>query len=175
MVNLLHNITSLAGVATLCKILDFQNHLINLSGGNPGGNGNPIISFPETPGASNENWFIVPQTAPGTFTIESFSQRSFFVSYAAATIGLPAHSGALASNTVPTVFRMETVGNGPAVNLVEVSTNFALTAWNNPDPATRSDPTTPLTVEGFMNPKSFMQSFTIQLRISTICNSVGRL
>jgi hypothetical protein len=51
MVNFLHNITALAGAATLVKIFDFKNQVINLSGTN----GVTVISFPETPGADNED------------------------------------------------------------------------------------------------------------------------
>jgi hypothetical protein len=144
MVNFLHNITALAGAATLCKIVDFQSHVINLSA-NLGSTGNAVIGFPETAGAANENvriglssnfnrptdgdscarsqWFIVPQAADGTFTVQSASQPSVFLSYPAIalglpSLGLPAHSGVIASTSAPTVFRMETVNSGPAVKFV---------------------------------------------------------
>jgi hypothetical protein len=54
MVRFLHNVTSLAGVSTLCKILDFKNQTVNLSE-NLGISGNAVISFPQTPGAPNQN------------------------------------------------------------------------------------------------------------------------
>jgi hypothetical protein len=54
MVNFLHNLTALAGVGTIVKIFDFKNETINLSG-DAGVTGNAIISFPQTPGAANEN------------------------------------------------------------------------------------------------------------------------
>ncbi|KAJ7918440.1 hypothetical protein B0H13DRAFT_2269147 [Mycena leptocephala] len=159
MVNFLHNITALAGAATLVKIFDFKNQVINLSGTN----GVTVISFPETPGADNEDWFIVPQVTAGTFTIQSVSSPSLFISYVDAVNQGPGHSQAIASSTLPTVFTMETVGSGPAVNLKDTVTNFVLTSWVNPDPVTWADPTTPITMEGFQMPKSFMQSFTITL------------
>ncbi|KAJ7145089.1 hypothetical protein C8R43DRAFT_1197229, partial [Mycena crocata] len=161
MVNLL-NITSLAGALTLVKIFDFQGHVINLSG-NSGAPENAIISFPETPGALNEDWFISPIDS-STFTVQSLADSNAFISYAGKAQGDTFHSGVVASAALEaTVFRMETVNSGAAVNFIDVSTNMTLTAWKNPDPATRTDPTTPLTMESLMNPKSFMQSFTVQL------------
>ncbi|KAJ6542312.1 hypothetical protein DFH09DRAFT_1173999, partial [Mycena vulgaris] len=162
MVNILHNITALVGAATICKILDFQSHLINLSGSSPVPNGDAIISFPEDPGAPNENWLLVPQAATGTFILQSVLSPSVFVSYSTFGQG-SSGSVVIASNTSPTVFRMQTVGNGPAVNLLEVSTNFTLTAWNNPDPTTRTNPATPLTMEVLNTPRSVIQSFTVQI------------
>jgi hypothetical protein len=54
MVNFLHNVTALAGAATLRKIFDFKKQVVNLFG-NLGANEAPITSFPETPGAANED------------------------------------------------------------------------------------------------------------------------
>ncbi|KAJ6466982.1 hypothetical protein C8R45DRAFT_482390 [Mycena sanguinolenta] len=160
MVNFLQNLTALAGAATLVTISDFKNQVINLSG-DGGADGNAIISFPNTPGAVNQAWLMIPQSDT-TFTLQSVGQPSFFVSYAAAAIGLPAHSPAVASSTLPTVFTMEAVGNG-AVNLIDSVSHFVLTSWVNADPVTWTDPTTPITMENFNMPKSFMQSFTITL------------
>ncbi|KAF7342086.1 hypothetical protein MVEN_01795900 [Mycena venus] len=162
MVNFLHNITALAGAATLVKIFDFKNQVVNLSGDNDA-DGTAIVSFPETPGASNEDWFIIPQADAATFTLQSVGQPSFFVSYAGAATQAFSHSQAVASSSLPTVFKMEIVGNGPVVNLIDSATNSVLTSWVNADPATWSDPTTPITMENFQMPKSFMQSFTITL------------
>jgi hypothetical protein len=52
MVNFLHNITALAGAATLVKIFDNKNQLVNLAG-NVGVNGVAIFTYPET--APNED------------------------------------------------------------------------------------------------------------------------
>ncbi|KAJ7928286.1 hypothetical protein B0H13DRAFT_1860490 [Mycena leptocephala] len=151
MVNLV-NITSLLGAATLVKIFDFQGHSVNL-GGNNGAFSNPIISFPATPGAANENWFLnlVNSTA---FTIQSFADTNVFLSYAGLPAGLAAHSQILASGVQQAaVFQMEVVNSGPAVNVVEVVSGAALTAWQTPDPTNHPDPSTP----------SFTQSFTLEL------------
>ncbi|KAJ7026558.1 hypothetical protein C8F04DRAFT_1190370 [Mycena alexandri] len=118
MVNFMQNITALAGSATLCRIFDFKNQVINLSG-DFAANGTAIISYPETPGAPNEEWYIVPQAAAGTFTIESFVQPNFSISYAGVTeepFGPSAlHSQAIASSVFATVFRMESVGTSQQV------------------------------------------------------------
>jgi len=161
MVNFLHNITALAGAATLVKIFDFNNQVLNLAGA-VGLNGVAIMGFPEVAGAANEDWFIVPQAAVGTFTIQSVTAPSFFLSYASsASKALQGqHSQVVASTTLPTVFKMETVGSGPAVNLIDSNSGFALTSWINPDDAW-TDPSTPITMETFQMPESFMQSFKV--------------
>ncbi|KAJ7667550.1 hypothetical protein DFH06DRAFT_1182838, partial [Mycena polygramma] len=147
----------------LCKIFDFKNQAVNLAF-NDGMNGVPIISFPETPGAPNEDWFIIPQPSGGTFTLQSVAQSPFFVSQAGVATGFSGHySQAVASSTFPTVFTMQAVNGGPAINLIDSVTGLALTSWVNPDPTTWADPSTPLTMETFNMPKSFMQSFTITL------------
>ncbi|KAJ6510302.1 hypothetical protein C8R47DRAFT_1065458 [Mycena vitilis] len=129
MVNFLHNITALAGAAALCKIFDFKHQAVNLAF-NDGMDAVPIISFPETPGAPNE---------------DSVAQPPFFVSQAGAAAGFSGHySQAVASNTLPTVFTMQAVNGGPAVNLIDSVTGLALTSWVNPDPTTWADPTTPV-------------------------------
>ncbi|KAJ6587520.1 hypothetical protein DFH09DRAFT_1307750 [Mycena vulgaris] len=165
MVNLV-NITSLLGAATLVKIFDFQGHSVNL-GGNNGAFSNPIISFPETPGAANENWFLnlVNSTINSTaFTIQSFADTNVFLSYAGLPAGLAVHSQILASGVQQAaVFQMEVVNSGPAVNVVEVVSGAALTAWQTPDPNNHPDPSTPLTLESSTNHQSFTQSFTLEL------------
>ncbi|KAJ6585727.1 hypothetical protein B0H19DRAFT_1228038 [Mycena capillaripes] len=164
MVNFLHNITALAGAATLVKIFDSKNQLVNLAG-NVGIDGVAIFTFPETPGAPNEDWFIIPQATAGTFTIQSVGQPNFFVSYAtAATKAIQGdRSQVVASSTLPTVFKMQLVGSGPAVNLIDSTTGSVMTSWINPDPGVWGDPATPLTMEGHNVPPSHVQSFTITL------------
>jgi hypothetical protein len=146
MVNLV-NITSLLGAATLVKIFDFQGHSVNL-GGNNGAFSNPIISFPATPGAANENvctlctytytplltrvfqWFLnlVNSTA---FTIQSFADTNVFLSYAGLPAGLAAHSQILASGVQQAaVFQMEVVNSGPAVKSVASSIRFVIASFN---------------------------------------------
>ncbi|KAJ6504906.1 hypothetical protein DFH09DRAFT_1368108 [Mycena vulgaris] len=161
MVNLV-NITSLAGALTLVKIFDFQDHLINLAGGftTPG---TAILSFPEAD-ASNENWFLNP-IGSTTFTLQSQADSTVFVSYTGKAVGDTTFAGVVASGaSQATVFRMEPVAiGGPAVNFIEATTNAAVTAWKNPDSPTYANPATPLTMEPLMNPKSFMQSFIVEL------------
>ncbi|KAK7001812.1 hypothetical protein R3P38DRAFT_3404854 [Favolaschia claudopus] len=157
MVNFLHNITALAGVATLVNIADFKSQLINLSGSG-GAVGTPIISFPRTAGAENQD-----ATDGSTFTIQSLAQPALFVSYATVLggAGTTIHSQTAGSTLNPIVFKMQTVNSGPAVNLIDTATGHALTSWVNPDPVTWSDPTTPITLENLNSPLSFMQSFTV--------------
>ncbi|KAJ7911907.1 hypothetical protein B0H13DRAFT_1875380 [Mycena leptocephala] len=131
MVNFLHNITALAGAATLVKIFDNKNQLVNLAG-NVGVNGVVIFTYPETAGAPNEDWFLIPQ-ANSTFTLQSVGQPAFFVSSAtAATKAIQGdRSQVVASSTFPTVFRMQTVGTGPAANtpgLIDSTTGSVMTA-----------------------------------------------
>jgi hypothetical protein len=150
MVNLV-NITSLLGAATLVKIFDFQGHVVNL-GGNNGAFSNPIISFPATPGAANENvctlctytytplltrvfqWFLnlVNSTINSTaFTIQSFADTNVFLSYAGLPAGLAVHSQILASGVQQAaVFQMEVVNSGPAVKSVVSSIRFVIPSFN---------------------------------------------
>ncbi|KAK7001824.1 hypothetical protein R3P38DRAFT_1771122 [Favolaschia claudopus] len=118
MVNFLHNITALAGAATLVNIIDFKDQRINLSGASGYTVGTPVISYPNTPGAANQDWTIVPQTDGTTFTIQSFAQPTLFVSYATvlAGAGVIHHSQTMASDASKAiVFKMQTVGSGPQV------------------------------------------------------------
>ncbi|KAJ6588527.1 hypothetical protein B0H19DRAFT_1248173 [Mycena capillaripes] len=169
MVNFLHNITALAGVATLCKISDFKNQLINLSGDFSANGLNAIISSPQSLGFADEAWLIVPQASGGTFTLRSVGEPAFFLSYA----------GAAAQTTDRSSFSgcdfkhpSDCIHNGScrwgqAVNLIDTVTGLVLTSWVNPEPVAWSDPTTPITMENFNMPKSFMQSFTITLSSSS--------
>ncbi|KAJ6536192.1 hypothetical protein B0H19DRAFT_1079711 [Mycena capillaripes] len=169
MVNFVHNVTALAGAFTLTRIFDFQGHLVTLSQ-NQVFNGAPIVSFPPTSGALNQEWFIDPLPAnDGTFIMQNWLGN--FFSAADAGQGNGDHSPAVAAPSsnvgLATVFKMQTVGSGPQVNFIQAlgSDTYALTAWSNPDPATRTDPTTPITMERLMVPNSFMQTFTIQLAL----------
>ncbi|KAE9389710.1 hypothetical protein BT96DRAFT_926388, partial [Gymnopus androsaceus JB14] len=165
MVNYIQNITSLAGAtSTLVRLVAFTGNLLNLNF-DVGMNTNAIIGFPNTAGAPNQNWFLVPQSANASqFTIQSAAFPSFFVSYATAAVGdaIEKHSQVVASDSYATVFEMELVGSGPKVNLIDVASGYVLTSWDNADPVTWNDPTTPLTMENFNMPKSEMQSFTIE-------------
>ncbi|KAJ7272474.1 hypothetical protein C8J57DRAFT_1226003 [Mycena rebaudengoi] len=162
MVNLL-NITALAGAATLVKIFDSKNQVFNLAG-NIGVNGVPIFTYAVIPGAAEEDWFIVPQATAGTFTIQSAGQPAFFVSYGTADSRalLGGRSQVVAGSKLPVVFKMQTVGTGPSVKLIDSTTGMAVTSWLNPDPGVWADVGTPLTMEGVV-PKSRAQSFTIAL------------
>ncbi|KAE9389711.1 hypothetical protein BT96DRAFT_926389 [Gymnopus androsaceus JB14] len=165
MVNYIQNITSLAGAASeLVRIVTFTGDLLNLNEA-VGLNTNAIIGFPNSPGHTNQNWLLIPQsTNASQFTIQSAEFSSLYISYAsAAAPGAPeAQSPVIASDSFATVFKMELVGSGPAVNLVDVASGFALTSWTIPDP-TFTNPSTPLTMEGLNTPESEMQSFTIEL------------
>ncbi|KAK7050542.1 hypothetical protein R3P38DRAFT_3608250 [Favolaschia claudopus] len=162
MVNFLHNITALAGVATLVNIADFKSQLINLSGSGSAV-GTPIISFPRTAGAENQDWMIIPQADGTTFTIQSLAQPALFVSYATVLgeAGPAVNSQTVGSLSNPIVFKMQTVGSGPKVNLIDTATGLALTSWVNADAVTYASPSTPVTMEALNNPLSFMQSFTV--------------
>ncbi|KAJ6563315.1 hypothetical protein DFH09DRAFT_1158932 [Mycena vulgaris] len=170
MVNFLHNVTALAGAFTLTRIFDFQGNVVTLSQ-NQVFNGAAIVSSPGTSGALNQEWFIDPQPAnDGTFIVQNWLGP--FLSAADAGQGNGDHSPAVAAPSsnvgLATVFKMQTVGSGPQVNFIQAlgGDTYALTAWSNPDPATRTDPTTPITMERLMVPNSFMQSFTIQLVVT---------
>ncbi|KAF7333692.1 hypothetical protein MVEN_02325400 [Mycena venus] len=160
MVNILTNITALAGAATLVNIVDFKKQVLDLSN-SFAINGNPIISFPEGAGQTNQAWLLTPQATAGTFTLQSVAAPSFSVSYTGAAAGVAQHSQAVASNTLATVFKMTAVGNG-TVNLIDTVTGTALTSWVNANPGNWNDPTTPITMEVLNAPPSFMQSFTVQ-------------
>ncbi|KAF7326749.1 hypothetical protein MVEN_02593900 [Mycena venus] len=160
MVNFLHNITVLAGAATVCRIFDYKNDVMGLTGGL----GEDGIAIGTGPGsATTQEWLIIPQATAGTFTLQSVGQPAAFVSYAAAVIKVPGHSQTVASGDLPTVFKMVAVAGGPTVNLIDTATNAALTAWANPDPATSTIKGTPLTMEALNVPQSFMQGFTVAL------------
>ncbi|KAF7376991.1 hypothetical protein MSAN_00117000 [Mycena sanguinolenta] len=161
MVNFLHNITALAGAATVCTIFDYKNSVLSIAG-NVGSDNVAIGAGPLAAGALNQEWFIIPQATAGTFTLQSVSHPTVFVSYAAAAVKVAGHSQAVVSDAFPTVFKMATVAGGPAVNLIDTSTNEALTSWAVADPAWTA-PGTPLTMEALNKPESFMQSFTIAL------------
>ncbi|KAJ7482661.1 hypothetical protein FB451DRAFT_1364600 [Mycena latifolia] len=154
MVNFLHNITVLAGAATVCRIFDFKNGVVSLAGG-LGEDGIAIGTGPL--------WWIIPQATAGTFTLQNVGQPAVFVSYAAAARKVPGHSQTVASGDLPTVFKMGAVAGGPAVSFIDTATNTALTAWANADPTTSTIQGTPLTMEAINVPHSFTQSFTIAL------------
>ncbi|KAJ7132642.1 hypothetical protein C8R46DRAFT_1326710 [Mycena filopes] len=144
----LHNVTALAGAFTLTHIFDFQGHAVTLSP-NQLFNGAAIVSAPLVAGALNQQWFVDPQPAnDGTFICQNWLGQ--FLSAADAGNGNGDHSPAVsapASNLgLATVFKMVPVNNGPQVNFVQAlgSDSYALTAWTNPDPAVRTDPTTPV-------------------------------
>ncbi|KAJ7884248.1 hypothetical protein B0H13DRAFT_1890103 [Mycena leptocephala] len=141
MVNFLHNITALAGAATVCRIFDFKNGVMSLAGG-LGDDGIAIGTGPLVGAGTTQEWVIIPQATAGTFTLQSVGQPAAFVSYAAAAKKVPGHSQTVASDT---------------------ASNMALTAWANADPATFTFQGTPLTMEAINVPHSFMQSFTIAL------------
>ncbi|KAJ6579267.1 hypothetical protein DFH09DRAFT_1147942 [Mycena vulgaris] len=143
MVNFLHNITVLAGATTVCKIFDFRNSVMTLAG-NVGEDGIAIQTTPVVAGAENQNWLIVPQATAGTFTLQNVARPAVFVSYAAAARKVPGHSQAVASDALPTVFKMVTVAGGPAVSLIDTATNTALTAWAIADPETWTSTVTPV-------------------------------
>ncbi|KAJ6540752.1 hypothetical protein B0H19DRAFT_1269293 [Mycena capillaripes] len=162
MVNFLHNITALAGAATVGRIFDFRSSLMTTAGG-LAEDAIAIVGAPQVVGAVNQNWMIIPQATAGTFTLQSAVQPGTFVSYAAAARKVPGHSQAVVSDALPTVFKMVTVGGGPGVNLIDTATNTALTTWANADPATWTSQVTPLTMEALNMPQSLMQTFTIAL------------
>ncbi|KAJ7214453.1 hypothetical protein GGX14DRAFT_392479 [Mycena pura] len=171
MVNFLQNITALAGAATLCKIFDYKNSLLAVSGGS-GADNAAVVAAPTVAGALPVEWLIVPQANAGTFTLQSATHPSVFVSYAAATIKLPGHSQAVVSDALPSVFKAVTVGGGPAVNLIDINTNFALTSWAIADPAWTGI-VTPITIEPLNNPASFMQSFNVALFFVSVADING--
>ncbi|KAJ7884245.1 hypothetical protein B0H13DRAFT_1890100 [Mycena leptocephala] len=161
MVNFLHNITALAGAATVCKIFDFRSSVLTIAGG-LGEDGVAIQTTPTVAGATNQEWMIIPQATANTFTLQSVKQPAVFVSYAAAARKAPGHSQAVVSDAFPTIFEMVAVAGGPSVNLIDTASNMTLTAWAKADPAWTST-VTPLTMEALNTPNSFMQSFTIAL------------
>ncbi|KAJ6551003.1 hypothetical protein DFH09DRAFT_1281154 [Mycena vulgaris] len=162
MVNFLHNITALAGAATVCKIFDSKSSVLTIAGG-LGEDEIAVLGFPVVAGAANQDWMIIPQATANTFTLQSVAQPAVFVSYAAAARKVPGHSQAVVSDAFPTIFKMVAVAGGPTVSLIDTATNTALTAWANADPATFTFQGTPLTMETINVPHSFMQSFTIAL------------
>ncbi|KAJ7728229.1 hypothetical protein B0H16DRAFT_1589327, partial [Mycena metata] len=162
MVNFLHNITALAGAATVCRIFDYKNGVMGLTGG-LGEDGIAIGTGPLVGTGITQEWSIIPQATAGTFTLQNVGQPAAFVSYAAAAIKVPTHSQTVASGDLPTVFKMVAVAGGPTVSLIDTATNTALTAWANADPATSTIQGTPLTMEAINVPQSFTQSFTIAL------------
>ncbi|KAJ6537573.1 hypothetical protein DFH09DRAFT_1178002, partial [Mycena vulgaris] len=168
MVNLA-SLTSFAGALTLVKIIDFQGNRLNLNGGIGAAPGNSIISWPETPGALNEDWFLIPNSDnSSTFTIQSLADSNSYFSYAAQTSGvgfLVVHSQVVVSGAqLATNFTMQTADKtAGTVSFLQVGSdvNAALTAWQNPTPSTRGDPSTPLTFETLTNPVSLTQGFIV--------------
>ncbi|KAJ7875653.1 hypothetical protein B0H13DRAFT_1894023 [Mycena leptocephala] len=164
MVNFLHNITALAGAATLVKIFDNKNQLVNLAG-NVGVNGVAIFTYPETAGAPNEDvrllWFLIPQEN-STFTLQTVGRPAIFASYAtAATKAIQGdRSQVVASSTSPLCSECKRLAPDRRSNS---TTGSVMTAWVNPDPGVWDDAATPLTMEGHNGPPSKVQSFTITL------------
>ncbi|KAJ7629017.1 hypothetical protein FB45DRAFT_919782 [Roridomyces roridus] len=174
MVNFIQNITALASAATLCKIFDYKNTVLTTAGGSgsdnaavtsttnggTGGSTNQDVRVLKSISGSNahrrdDQWFIIPQTTAGTFTLQSLA-------HAAAAVQAPDHSQLVVSSVLPTVWTMATVGGGPTVNLIDTNTNHSLTSWAIADPAWTAK-ITPLTMEPPVSPPSFMQEFTISL------------
>ncbi|KAJ7643559.1 hypothetical protein FB45DRAFT_1052507 [Roridomyces roridus] len=154
------NITALASAATLCKIFDYKNTVLTTAGGS--GSDNAAVLTDPFVNAANQEWFIIPQSTTGTFTLQSVAHPTVFLSYAAAAVQAPDHSQLVVSSALPIVWTMATVGGGPTINLIDTNTNYSLTSWATADPAWTAK-IVPLTMEPPVSPPSFMQEFTISL------------
>ncbi|KAJ7824134.1 hypothetical protein B0H13DRAFT_1919300 [Mycena leptocephala] len=140
MVNFLHNITALAGAATVCKIFDFKNSILTIAGG-LGEDEIAVLGAPVVAGAANQSWMIIPQVTANTFTLQSVAQLAVFVSYAAAASKVPGHSQAVVRMLFPPFSKwwLWLAGQRPST-----ATNTALTTWANADPATFTFQGTPV-------------------------------
>ncbi|KAK7048812.1 hypothetical protein R3P38DRAFT_3175056 [Favolaschia claudopus] len=159
MVNFLHNITALAGIATLVNIVDFKEQLLNLNGAN-WVVGTPVISYRRTAGAENQDASGSQFFFDSTFTIQSLANPALFVSYGTALTeaGPVVNSQTVGSTSKAIVFKMQTVESGPAVNLIDTATGNALTSWATADAGNSG---APVTMEALSMPLSFTQSFNI--------------